>query len=117
MTVLETAKRAGLDRRAYLHDLLVKLSSGWLMSQLDELLPGHWTPAPTNQSIRSSNRVVTSQLATWSRYALGGCSGLPGLQELVRLHRLDTGLGETAYRPGFVIDQGRALIRVGPGRG
>ena len=47
MTVLETAKRAGLDRRAYLHDLLVKLSSGWLMSRLDELLPEHWTPATT----------------------------------------------------------------------
>lgn len=26
LTVLETAKRAGIDRRAYLHDLLVKLS-------------------------------------------------------------------------------------------
>lgn len=44
MTVLETAKRAGIDRRAYLHDLLVKLSGGWLMSRLDELLPENWTP-------------------------------------------------------------------------
>lgn len=34
LTVLETAKRAGLDRRAYLHDLLVKLSSGWLMAHV-----------------------------------------------------------------------------------
>lgn len=45
LTVLETAKRAGLDRRAYLHDLLVKLSGGWLMSRLDELLPENWTPS------------------------------------------------------------------------
>jgi transposase len=44
LTVLETAKRAGIDRRAYLHDLLVKLSDGWLMSRLDELLPENWTP-------------------------------------------------------------------------
>lgn len=44
LTVLETAKRAGVDRRAYLHDLLVKLSDGWLMSRLDELLPENWTP-------------------------------------------------------------------------
>lgn len=44
LTVLETAKRAGIDRRAYLHDLLVKLSGGWKMSRLDELLPENWTP-------------------------------------------------------------------------
>ena len=44
LTVLETAKRAGIDRRAYLHDLLVKLSGGWLMSRLDDLLPENWTP-------------------------------------------------------------------------
>jgi len=44
LTVLETAQRAGLDVRAYLHDLLVRLSSGWLRSRLDELLPENWTP-------------------------------------------------------------------------
>lgn len=42
LTVLETATRAGLDPRAYLHDILVKLSEGWLMSRLDELLPENW---------------------------------------------------------------------------
>jgi hypothetical protein len=51
LTVLETAERAGLDVRAYLHDLLIKLSSGWLSSRLDELLPENWAPrgddAPT----------------------------------------------------------------------
>lgn len=44
LTVLETAERAGLDVRAYLHDLLVKLSAGWLMSRLDQLLPENWAP-------------------------------------------------------------------------
>lgn len=44
LTVLETAHRAGLDVRAYLRDLLVKLSAGWMMSRLDELLPENWSP-------------------------------------------------------------------------
>lgn len=44
LSVLETAARAGLDVRAYLHDLLVKLSAGWPMSRLDDLLPEHWVP-------------------------------------------------------------------------
>jgi transposase len=45
LTVIETAARAGIDLRAYVHDILVKLSSGWKMSQLDELLPENWIPA------------------------------------------------------------------------
>ncbi len=45
LTVLETATRAGLDPRAYLHDVLVKLSEGWLMSRLDDLLPANWAAA------------------------------------------------------------------------
>ena len=43
MTVIETAARAGIDLRAYIHDLLVKLSAGWKNSRLDELLPENWT--------------------------------------------------------------------------
>jgi transposase len=45
LSVLETAERAGLDVRAYLRDVLVKLSAGWKMSRLDELLPENWVPA------------------------------------------------------------------------
>ncbi len=44
LTVIETAARAGIDLRAYVHDVLVKLSAGWPMSRLDELLPENWTP-------------------------------------------------------------------------
>ena len=43
MTVLETAARQeGLDLRAYLHDVLVRISGGITVSQLDELLPENW---------------------------------------------------------------------------
>jgi transposase len=42
LTVLETAKRAGVDLREYLHDVLVKIASGWQRSRLDELLPHAW---------------------------------------------------------------------------
>lgn len=42
MTVLETAARAGVELRAYVHDLLVKLSAGWPVARLDELLPENW---------------------------------------------------------------------------
>ena len=44
LTVLKTAKRAGVDVRAYLHDVLTKIAGGWLMSRLDELLPENWQP-------------------------------------------------------------------------
>ncbi len=39
LTVLETAARAGVDLRAYVHDLLVKIAGGWKLSRIDELLP------------------------------------------------------------------------------
>lgn len=42
LTVLETAKRAGVDLRAYLHDVLVKIAGGWPRAKLDELLPHSW---------------------------------------------------------------------------
>jgi hypothetical protein len=45
LSVIETAARAGIDLRAYVHDVLVKLSAGWPKSRLDELLPENWTPA------------------------------------------------------------------------
>ena len=45
MTVLETAARAGVDLREYVHDLLVKISGGWPMARLDELLPENWAAA------------------------------------------------------------------------
>jgi hypothetical protein len=45
LTVLETAKRAGVDLREYLHDVLVKIASGWQRSRLDELLPHAWATA------------------------------------------------------------------------
>ena len=46
LTVLETAARAGLDLRAYLHDVLVKIADGWRMARIDELLPGNWAATP-----------------------------------------------------------------------
>lgn len=45
LTVIETAARAGVDVREYIHDLLVKISSGWPMARLDELLPDNWAAA------------------------------------------------------------------------
>ena len=46
LTVLETAARAGVDLRAYVHDVLVKIAGGWKMSRIDELLPKNWAAAP-----------------------------------------------------------------------
>ena len=45
LTVLETAARQGVDLQQYLHDVLVKISHGWLQSRLDELLPENWAAA------------------------------------------------------------------------
>jgi transposase len=45
LTVLETAKRADVDLREYLHDVLVKIAGGWKRSRLDELLPHAWAAA------------------------------------------------------------------------
>lgn len=45
LTVLETAKRAGVDVREYLHDVLVKIAGGWPRARLDELLPHAWAAA------------------------------------------------------------------------
>jgi transposase len=42
LTVLETAKRAGVDIREYLRDVLEKIAGGWKQSRLDELLPHEW---------------------------------------------------------------------------
>lgn len=41
-TVLESATRHGLDIWQYLHDLLIKLGSGWRNRDLEELLPHRW---------------------------------------------------------------------------
>jgi len=48
MTVLETAARQeGLDLRAYLHDVLLRISAGISVSRLDDLLPENWVePQP-----------------------------------------------------------------------
>ena len=45
LTVLETAKRAGVDIREYLRDVLWKVAGGWKLSRLDELLPHVWAAA------------------------------------------------------------------------
>ena len=42
-TVIETAVRHGVEVWAYLHDVLVKLSAGWPMRRLVELLPENWS--------------------------------------------------------------------------
>ena len=46
LAVLETAAADGIDIRAYLHDVLVKLSEGHLAPRLDELLPENWASGP-----------------------------------------------------------------------
>ena len=45
LSVIKTAERAGVDLRAYIHDVLVKIAGGWPMSRLDELLPKNWAAA------------------------------------------------------------------------
>jgi transposase len=45
LTILETAARQGVDLQQYLHDVLVKISGGWPLSRLDELLPQPWAAA------------------------------------------------------------------------
>lgn len=39
-------EQAAIDRDAYLHDPLVKLSGSWLTSRIDGLLPENYTPSP-----------------------------------------------------------------------
>jgi hypothetical protein len=41
-TVIETAVRHGVDVWKYLYDVLIKLSAGWPMRRLAELLPENW---------------------------------------------------------------------------
>jgi hypothetical protein len=41
-TVIETAVRHGVDVWHYLYDVLIKLSAGWPMRRLAELLPENW---------------------------------------------------------------------------
>ena len=45
MTVLETAERQGVDLRAYLSDVLMKIAGGWTIGRIDELLPENWKPS------------------------------------------------------------------------
>jgi len=42
VTIIETAARQGIDLRAYLSDIFMKIAGGWKMSRLDELLPENW---------------------------------------------------------------------------
>jgi transposase len=46
-TVLGSCHMNGKNPLAYLTDVITKLSAGWPMSRLDELLPDVWTPAGT----------------------------------------------------------------------
>ena len=43
MTLIETAKLAGLNPEAYLADVLARINDH-LITRLDELLPRNWTP-------------------------------------------------------------------------
>lgn len=42
-TVIETAVRQGVELRPYLCDVLIKVSAGWPMRRLTELLPENWS--------------------------------------------------------------------------
>jgi transposase len=44
-TLLGTCALNGVEPRAYLTDVLLKLQSGWMRSRLDELLPPNWLAA------------------------------------------------------------------------
>lgn len=48
LTVLETAARHGVDLRSYLHDILVRISGGIKLANLDELLPENWVKSATD---------------------------------------------------------------------
>jgi len=43
MTLIETAKLAGLNPKAYLADVLARINDH-LITRLDELLPWNWSP-------------------------------------------------------------------------
>lgn len=46
-TLLGTARLAGVDPRAWLRDVLVKIAAGWKASRIDELLPHAWVETQT----------------------------------------------------------------------
>jgi hypothetical protein len=49
MTLIETAKMAGLDPEAYLADVLGRINDH-LVTELDTLLPWNWAPAGATQA-------------------------------------------------------------------
>ena len=60
LTVLETAKRAGIDIREYLRDVLWKIAGGWKQSRLDELLPHVWAARRKSAVATSDAELGTS---------------------------------------------------------
>ncbi len=57
-TIVATCKCAGVDPRAYLIDVLDKLSRDWPASRLDELLPVNWAAAK-----KAEKQVVADEVA------------------------------------------------------
>lgn len=66
LTVIESATRHGLDLRQYIHDLLVKLSSGWPNRRLDELLPHRWRELHAGPNGKPSDEAQDHQAAAQS---------------------------------------------------
>jgi transposase len=57
-TVIDTAVHHGVDVWQYVHDVLIKLSAGWPMRRLEELLPENWRTLhapPSGDAVRASS--------------------------------------------------------------
>ena len=48
MTIIETAKLAGLNPEAYLADVLARINDH-IVTRLHELLPWNWAPLPQSR--------------------------------------------------------------------
>ena len=59
-TVLETAALHGLNEWEYLRDILIKLSDGWPMKRIDELLPHRWKELHARGDAENSRDAMSS---------------------------------------------------------
>jgi len=48
LTLIDSAKRAGLNTWEYFHDLIARIADHPI-NQIDELLPNNWKPAASKQ--------------------------------------------------------------------
>ena len=58
-TILATCRMHGVEPFGYISDVLRKLSAGWPMSRIDELVPGTWTAKHAPEDPSAQQPVVT----------------------------------------------------------